>query len=103
MVGVFRTLVRDSPPEAVAKRELMVKEEAPSLLKLSVTEPPIASIAVRMPTNAVMPTAIIRMVKIDLNLFVFTEVNATFRFSRKRGERIKKRGRFIKFEYDFSV
>jgi hypothetical protein len=68
----------------------MVKEAAPSLRKLSLTEPPMASIEVRIPTNAVIPTAIIRMVNTDLNLFVFTECKATFKFSRKRGDMIKK-------------
>jgi hypothetical protein len=73
----------------------MVNEDAPRLLKLSFTEPPIASMAVRMPTRAVIPTAIINMVSTDLNLFVFTEVMATFKFSLKSGDIIKKRGRFM--------
>jgi hypothetical protein len=95
IVGVFLTRVRDSPPEEEAHRERIVNEAAPRLLKLSLTEPPIASIEVRMPTRAVIPTAMIKIVKIDLNLFVLTEVSATFRFSLKSGDIIVRREDFI--------
>ena len=68
---------------------------APIRLKLSVTEPFIASMAVRIPTSAMMPMAIIRMVRIERNLLVLTAVRETFKFSRNKGENLKKDGRFI--------
>lgn len=43
--------------------------------------------AVKTPTNDVIPTAIIRIVNIDLNLLLAIDFNATLKFSLKSGER----------------
>jgi hypothetical protein len=50
-------------------RDEMVKELAPIIVNWDVKEDLIASIAVRIPTRAIMPNAIMQIVSIALTLF----------------------------------
>jgi len=52
-------------------------------VKLSLIENKIASIAVRIPTKHIMPTAMIIKVRNDLKKLVLRDKNAIFIFSRK--------------------
>jgi len=58
-----------------------LKEFDPILLKLLFKEYKIVSIAVKIPTRAVIPTIIIKMVSKDLNKLDFIELSAIFIFS----------------------
>ena len=76
---------------------------ANSLLKVDL----IASIAVRIPTKAIIPNAIIVMVIMDLALLDLIDCKATFRFSLKSGlkrklffiEGIRMKIHHVKFKY----
>jgi hypothetical protein len=54
---------------------------APSLLKLSDIEKRIASMAVKIPTRQVIPTAMIINVSSDLSKLAFMDINASLIFS----------------------
>jgi len=60
---------------------LMLIELAPSRLKLSLIENRIESIAVRIPTKQVIPTAMISNVSDVLRKFAFKEYSAILMFS----------------------
>jgi hypothetical protein len=62
----------------------MVKELAPIIVNWLVRDDLIASIAVSIPTNAMIPKAIIQIVRIALTLLDFMARNAILRFSRRR-------------------
>jgi hypothetical protein len=66
--------------------ETIEKEVVPNFSKLENTSLFRASVAVRIPTSEVIPTAIIKTVSKDLSLLLLTDFNATFRFSLTRGE-----------------
>ncbi len=61
-----------------------MNEFAPIIVNWFVREDFIASIAVRMPTSAMIPKAIIQIVRIALTLFDFIARIAILRFSLKR-------------------
>ena len=62
--------------------EDIVKELAPIIVNWSVREDFIASIAVNIPINAIIPNAIIQIVSIDRTLFDLIALSAILRFSR---------------------
>jgi hypothetical protein len=62
----------------------MVNELAPIIVNWFVREDLIASIAVRIPISAMIPNAIIQIVRIALTLFDFIARIAILRFSPKR-------------------
>jgi hypothetical protein len=59
----------------------MVNELAPMLENVLFKDPSIASIDVKIPTNAVMPIAMIIAVKNVRSLLPFTDCKATLTFS----------------------
>jgi Zn-dependent oligopeptidase len=59
----------------------MVKELAPIMVNWFVKEDFIASIAVSMPTSAIMPKAMIQIVSIALTLFERIALNEILKFS----------------------
>jgi hypothetical protein len=65
--------------------EVNVNVFAPIKVNSLVIEFLMESIAVRIPTRAVSPTAIIQTVRTDLSRLVRIDCNAIFRFSKKRG------------------
>ena len=95
MVEVFLILLRFSEDSPANPFALMVMVLAPILLKLSVTDPFMASMAVRIPTRAIIPMAIIIMVRTERSRLVLTAVSETFKFSRTKGVNRKKAGYFI--------
>ena len=60
----------------------MLKVFAPMLVKLSLMESLIESIAVKIPTKAVIPIAIIKIVKTVLSKLLLTDCKAIFIFSK---------------------
>ena len=64
--------------------DVMVKEFAPIIVNWFVREDFIASIAVRIPTSAMIPKAMIQMVRIALTLLDLMALKAILRFSLKR-------------------
>jgi hypothetical protein len=62
----------------------MVKEFAPIIVNWFVREDLIASMAVSIPTSAIIPNAIIHMVRIALILFDFIALKTILKFSLKR-------------------
>ena len=62
-------------------RGRILKELAPSLLKLSFIENKMLSIAVKMPTRQVIPTAMIINVRHVLIKLVFSDLRANLIFS----------------------
>jgi hypothetical protein len=61
---------------------LMVKELDPILEKLLLMDPFKASIEVRMPTNAMIPKAMMRIVRTVLSIWLRMAVRAILTFSR---------------------
>jgi hypothetical protein len=61
---------------------LILKELLPILLKLSFREYKMVSIAVKIPTSAVMPTVMIRMVSADRNKLDLNDPIANLMFSK---------------------
>lgn len=85
----FLTRFLFSPVWTDMLRERMVKEFAPIIVNWVVSDDLIASIAVRMPTRAIIPNAIIQIVSIALTLFDFIALNEILRFSRNTPAFIK--------------
>ena len=61
----------------------MLKELAPSLVKLSLIEKIILSMAVSIPTKQVIPTAMIINVRDVLRMLALRDRNAIFIFSKR--------------------
>jgi len=72
------------PPELKLLRFWMVKVLAPILLNSLVMEVLIDSIAVRIPTNAIIPKAMISVVRIVRSKLDFTELIEIRKFSFNR-------------------
>jgi hypothetical protein len=70
-------------------RDRIVKEFAPIMVNWVVSDDLIASIAVRMPTRAIIPNAIMQIVSIALTLFDFIALNEILRFSQNTPAFIK--------------
>jgi hypothetical protein len=64
-------------------REVMVKELAPIIVNCDVIDDLMASIAVRIPTSAIMPNAIMHIVSIARTLLELIAFSEIFRFSLK--------------------
>jgi hypothetical protein len=64
-------------------RDVIVNELAPIIVNWLVRDDFIASIAVRIPTNAIIPNAIMHIVSIALTLLDLIARNEIFRFSLK--------------------
>jgi hypothetical protein len=67
----------------VSDAGLTLKELAPNLLKLSLIENKILSMAVRMPTRQAIPTAMMSRVRKDRKKLDFIDPTASFTFSLK--------------------
>jgi hypothetical protein len=63
--------------------DVMVKELAPIIVNCEVSDDLIASMAVSIPTSAIIPKAIMHIVSTALTLFDFMALNDILRFSLK--------------------